>query len=354
MPSALPIRRTPLDPWCARQLGVAVDELTRDRLERHQLARLRETTAWARERSPHYRARQGGAEPSSLADLPQLPFTTPAELREHGPRMVCVSQDEISRVVTLCSSGTTGSPKRVYFSAAEQESIVDFFAAGMSTMVEPGERVVIFLPGSVPGSVGDLLATALRRIGVAPVPHGPVRDVREAAQALRGDRPTLLVALPVHALALARWVDENAPGAIALKSALLTADHVARSLTAGVERALSCTVFEHYGMTEMGLGGGVECEAHQGYHLREADLLFEVVDPDSGASLPDGAEGEVVFTTLTRRAMPLLRYRTGDRARLLPGPCPCGSALRRLSRVCGRLGAVSVGGVTLPALDELL
>jgi phenylacetate-coenzyme A ligase PaaK-like adenylate-forming protein len=106
-----------------------------------------------------------------------------------------------------------------------------------------------------------------------------------------------------------------------------------------IERAWGCEVFEHYGMTEMGLGGAMACEAHDGYHPREADLLFEIVDPRTGAPLPDGEYGEIVFTTLTRTAMPLVRYRTGDMSRFIPGPCPCGSVLKRLARVADRKAA---------------
>jgi phenylacetate-CoA ligase len=364
--------RTPLDAWFARSVGVPLEALTRQDVERHQLGMLRQTVGWARARSPLYRERLeryagggdggdggGGGDPTSLADLRDLPLTTDDDLREHGPRLVCVSQDEIRRVVSLQSSGTTGARKRLFFTAAEQESIVDFFAAGMSAMTSPGDRVVIFLPGHAPGTVGALLATALERLDVVPVPHGFVRDVRAAVRALEDDRPTSFVALPTHALALARFVEERIArqgrargGSVAVKCALLTADYVPPPLARAVERALRCTVFEHYGMTEMGLGGGVDCEAHDGYHLREADLLFEILDPHTGAPMPDGAAGEVVVTTLTRRAMPLLRYRTRDLARFLPDPCPCGGVMRRMARVRGRIGAGAFGGVTLPDLDD--
>jgi phenylacetate-coenzyme A ligase PaaK-like adenylate-forming protein len=117
-------------------------------------------------------------------------------------------------------------------------------------------------------------------------------------------------------------------------------------------------VYGHYGMTETGLGGGVECAARDGYHLREADLLFEVVDPSSGRPVPDGEYGEVVFTTLTRRGMPLVRYRTGDRARFLTEACPCGTVLRRLGRVTNRLAepvTLSGGGtLSIALLDEVI
>jgi phenylacetate-coenzyme A ligase PaaK-like adenylate-forming protein len=95
-------------------------------------------------------------------------------------------------------------------------------------------------------------------------------------------------------------------------------------------------VFNHYGMTEMGYGGGVECEALNGYHLREGDLYFEIIDPDSGSPIEDGKYGEIVFTSLNRIAMPLIRYRTGDIGAFSTDLCPCGTFLRTLKKVAGR------------------
>jgi phenylacetate-coenzyme A ligase PaaK-like adenylate-forming protein len=146
-----------------------------------------------------------------------------------------------------------------------------------------------------------------------------------------------LVGIPTQVLGLAG--DENAdtiPAGL-IKSVLLSADYAPAALVDELRRAWQCRVFGHYGSTEMGFGGGVECEAFAGYHLREADLLFEIVDPASGRSLPDGELGEIVFTTLPREAMPLIRYRTGDLSRFLPHACPCGTMLRRLEKVRGKV-----------------
>jgi phenylacetate-coenzyme A ligase PaaK-like adenylate-forming protein len=125
-----------------------------------------------------------------------------------------------------------------------------------------------------------------------------------------------------------------------------------------LEKVWGCRVFTHYAMTEMGHGGGVECEALDGYHLREADLYFEVVDYKTGEACRDGDIGEVVFTTLTRQGMPLIRYRTGDIARMIPEPCPCGSVLRRMDYVSGRWdGVVRLdpnSTLTLSDMDEAL
>ncbi len=139
---------------------------------------------------------------------------------------------------------------------------------------------------------------------------------------------------------------------------LLTADHIPAAIVDAIESAWNCQVYRHYGMTEMGWGGGVECEARDGYHLREADLFVEIVDPETGRPLPDGESGEIVVTTLTRAGMPLIRYRTGDISRFHTSPCACGTVLKRLDRITGRLndGKCLVSGMplTLPVLDEAL
>jgi phenylacetate-CoA ligase len=349
---AIPL--SPLDPWNAAKIGEPGKPLSAVALAAYQLARLGDTLRLARTRSPFYRRRLAASpqDLASLRDLQSLPFTTAQDIRDHGLQFVCVSQDEIQRVVTLDSSGTTGSPKRIYFTRDDQELTIDFFRAGMATLTDPGDRVLILLPAERPGSVGDLLAIALGRLGVRPLKHGLVRDVGATLEVMRRESVDCLVGVPVQVLALATYGE-----GLKLKSVLLTTDHVPNAIVRRVEAAWGCTVFNHYGMTEMGLGGGVECAARQGYHLREADLLFEIVNPDTGAPVASGTPGEVVFTTLTRRGMPLIRYRTGDISRFLPGSCPCGTTLQTLERVTHRAGGdVPIGEryLTMADLDEAL
>ena len=346
---------TPLEPWIARKIGVS--HLTRETLDAYQLARLQETLAWARERSRFYRDRLADAPArlETLADLAALPFTTAADIREDALRFVCVPQGEIARVVTLDTSGTTGAPKRLYFTADDQELTVDFFQVGMSTFTIPGDRVLILLPCARPGSVGDLLAQALAQIGAEGIRHGPVTDVVATLDVLARERVTGLVGTPAQVLALARCPGQKA---LAVRFALLTTDHVPQAIIAAVAAAWGCTVYNHYGMTEMGLGGGVDCAARCGYHLREADLYVEIVDPHTGRVLPDGDEGEIVFTTLTRRGMPLIRYRTGDIGCFINGACPCGTKLKTLAHVTRRRDNVvqlpTGDTLTLAELDERL
>jgi phenylacetate-CoA ligase len=338
---------TPLEPWIAAKIGRSGLPLTREALSAYQLAKLNETLELVQTKSAFYGRRLGDHRIalSSLDGLGELPFTTADDVRNAPLDLVCVRHDEVERIVTLPTSGTTGAPKRIHFTAGDQELTRDFFHHGMSTFVGPGDRVLILLPGSLPGSVGDLLREGLARMHVTGIPHGPVSDAAQTLRVMAGERVTALVGIPVQILGLAKLALDDPGGApSALHSVLLSTDHLAVAVTRTIERAWGCTVYDHYGTTEMGLGGGVDCRALAGYHLREADMFFEIVDPLTGRPVPDGENGEVVFTTLTRRAMPLLRYRTGDVARFIPEPCPCGTVLKQMAHIEHRL----VDALTLP------
>ena len=352
--------RTPLEPWIRARIGLAESEpFLRSALERYQLRKLRETIAHARASSSFYRQQLSDcAVPGSLVDLARLPFTHPADLQKDERRFLCVSPREIERIVTLHTSGTTDSPKRLHFTADDLERTVDFFHHGMATMVQPGDKVLILMPGELPGSVGDLLVKGLARFNVEGIAHGLVRDAGQVLNDVMTMKVNCLVGIPVHLLALARHPAASTVPVGHLRSVLLSADYVPEAIVHEISNVWGAAVFNHYGMTEMGLGGAVECDQRCGYHVREADLLLEIVDPVGGARLPDGEVGEIVFTTLTRKGMPLIRYRTGDLARFLPDPCPCGSVLPRLERVTGRLAncvRLADGALlTMAALDEAL
>lgn len=347
---------TPLDAWIRQKIGASQSEFTRQAIESWQIHQVNETLALARAKSTFYRKLLVGRPESiqSLEDLREFPFTTPEHIRRSPLQFVCVSQDEIQRVVTLQTSGTTGTPKRFFFTADDQELTIDFFGVGMSTLTRPGDRVLILLPGETPGSVGDLLRLGLLRQGRKPIPYGPVQDPLHVLGISHESKADCLVGSPTQVLGLARrWQS----GRHKPRTVLLSTDYVPKAIVKVLEEVWGCEVFNHYGATEMGLGGGVECEAHAGYHLREADLYFEIIDPRTGDPVQDGAYGEVVVSTLTRRGMPLIRYCMGDRSRFLLGKCSCGTLLKRVEIVNGRYdGFVPIGEVLLclPDLDEAL
>ncbi|MDR0518771.1 MAG: AMP-binding protein [Clostridiales Family XIII bacterium] len=347
-----------IDAWIGKKIGLAEGEpLTRESLDVYRLAALRRTLALAKSNSRYYSRVLAGIDPlhdiGSLADIAKLPLMSEADLVEQGTALACVPASGISRIVTLPTSGTTGEPKRVYFTEADQELMIDYIANGLKVMTESGGVWLILMPVERPGSVGDLVRIGLERIGCEVIALG----ILPFDGSGDGDAIALMERRGVNSIlatasAAARLAAKSAGGAVdgaagetasassavsaSMRTVLLSAEYVSESAKEFIEDSWGCEVYEHYGMTEMGLGGAMACEARVGYHPREADLIFEIIDPDTGEPLPDGEWGEVVFTTLTREAMPFIRYRTGDRSRFIKEPCPCGSILQRLDRVCDR------------------
>jgi len=343
----------------AARMGLAAP-LTREAIAAWQLARLNETIAYARTASPFYRARRAWMDGplAGIEDVARLPFTTAADLSADDPPLLALSQSAVARVVTLETSGTSGPPKRLHFTPDDLEATVDFFHHGMALFARPGDRAAIAFPGRRPGGVAAGLAIALRRLGAIPAAAPSPLDPVSLAAWLREERPDVVAGPPVPLLAAARVAANDGGAPIRARAVLLSSDHVADSLARSLASAWGAEVFRHWGMTETGYGGAVDCACHCGCHLREDELLVEIVDPETGVSAPAGVVGEVVVSTLRRRGAPLLRYRTGDLARLLDEPCRCGSALRRLDGFAGRVGAGAPlprgGELTLPRLDEAL
>lgn len=341
------MRKTPLENSIAEKItGRSGAKLTEGTLRRYQVEMLRRTIEYALEKSPFYCREFNGFTPEDLRrveDLAVLPFTRPEDFRDRGPEFLCVSQSEIERVTTLVTPGALAQPRRTYFTLEDLELTIDFFHYGMSTFVEPWQRVLILMPGERPGSVGDLLARGLKRMDVEAIVYGGVKDPSHAVSEIVERKVHCLVGIPDQVLSIARHDTTQRIPRGQMKSVLLSADacmrtgHIPGAIVEELQRTWGCPVFNHYATTEMGFGAALECEALGGYHLREADLYFEIVDPETGQLQPAGELGEIVFTTLTRTGMPLVRYRTGDLARFLTEPCPCGTMLRRMEKVRGRL-----------------
>jgi phenylacetate-coenzyme A ligase PaaK-like adenylate-forming protein len=238
-------------------------------------------------------------------------FTTADDLRREGLRWLCVSPDEVSRIVTLHTSGSSGTDKRIYFTEDDLELTVRFFARGMKPVVAAGERLITLFPNTVPNSVGDLLSRAVRRNGVE-ITDDPIK-----ADCAVGS-PGQILALPQTGL----------------KSVLLSAEYVSESARNAIREKFGCEIFEHYGLTESGFGFAVSPAPNVDYYeVRSEDIYVEIIDPVTLENLPDGEVGEIVFSTLNRQAMPFVRYRTGDTAALL-GKSDSGRDL--LSRVGDR------------------
>lgn len=326
--------QTPLDAWVKAKIGQpAHGKSIRQAVAVWQLDQLRITLDQVMRRSPFYRrhfAAQNVDSLQSLSDLACWPMTTATDLREDPLGFLCVSQSAVERVVTLPTRSSREAPLRLFFSAADLELAVDFFHHGFATAVAPGQRMLVLMPCRTPHSVGDLLSRGLRRLSVQAVALGSMASPRAAVEAIVQNQIDCMVGVPSEMAELAQYSGREQIPAGQITCIWLGTQDTRRQVAEDIGRAWGCQVFQHYGAAEMCPGGGVQCQAKDGFHLREADLFIEIVDPETGRPVKDGTCGEVVVTTLTREAMPLVRYRTGRRAAVMAEPCPCGSELRRL------------------------
>ena len=328
-----------IDALIAGQEGL--ERVDRETIEAIQLKKLNRLLAREKERGGFYRDLPERL--FSLADLPSLPFTTDEQLAANAPGLLLRSQSEISRVLSDATSGTTGAAKRVFYTEGDCERTVELFMAGLGELIFPGSVTMILFPFTGPFGLGELIAEAVSRLGARPLKLGASGSYGEWSEVLEKERPDSFVGMPVQLLRLLRVCGRGS-----LRRALVSGDLCPAAVIEGCESILGSRLFPHYGSREMALGGAITCPAHAGMHLRENHVIAEIVD-EEGKVLPAGEYGELVITTIGMEAMPLVRYRTGDYTRILPGKCPCGSEALRLDTVSRR-----DGGEEMAALDETI
>lgn len=317
------------------------ERLPRVELEALQLARLRDLVQRVAA-VPFYR--QAFAERGisvddirSLDDLRRLPFTTKEDLRAQSPLgFLAVAQEQLARIHG--SSGTTGKPTFVAYTAADLSTwsglVARLLVAGE---LRPEHRVhIAFGYGLFTGGFG--LHYGIERVGatIVPAASGNTRRQIDLIQDLESQ---VLVCTPSYALTLADAARDMGldPRSLPLQYAHLGGEPWTEDMRLEIEDALAIRAYNNYGLSEV-IGPGVsgECRHRTGMHLAADHFLVECIDPATLEPVPDGDDGELVITTLTKQAMPLIRYRTRDIARLDHGPCPCGRTGERMSRVTGR------------------
>lgn len=326
---------TSVEKWVMDKTGI--EHRSREELRKYQLYKIKQSICYGKKYSRFYRKYLKNVDENkikSFHDFENIPFTFPRHIENNPLDFLCVPQKCISRVVTLETSGTTADKKRIYFTKNDLKSTVQFFYYGMKAIVDGDDRVLILLPGSTYGSIGQLLKIALDKLGVKCFINGVIKNYEIVEKFIEDHDISCIVGMPIQVLKLSRIYPKIFLQNI--DNVLLSTDYVPEILIRELSYRFGCHVFTHYGMTEMGYGGGVECENLDGYHLREADLYFEIIDPVSKKVLEPGNRGEVVFTTLTREGMPFVRYVTGDIASFKNGNCSCGTFLQTMSRVIGR------------------
>ena len=273
----------------------------------------------------------------SLDDLRRLPFTTKDDLRRHHPLgFLTVPRDQLARIHG--SSGTTGKPTFVAYTARDLALWSDLCARFLTSGgLRPEHTVhVAFGYGLFTGGFG--LHYGIEKVGAAIVPaaSGNTRRQIEIIQDLSAE---VLVCTPSYALTIAETARDLGidPRSLPLRYAHLGAEPWTEVMRQQIESDLDLLAFNNYGLSEV-IGPGVsgECVMRNGMHIQEDHFLAECLDPDTLEPVPDGEEGELVITALTKEAMPLLRYRTRDIARLDRSPCACGRTTARMSWVAGR------------------
>jgi phenylacetate-CoA ligase len=317
-----------------------IERASEDELRSLQLRRLKATLRQAYERVPFYRScmAQAGVHPDDLRvleDLARFPLLEKARLREHYPfGLLAVPRTDVLRV--HASSGTTGQPTIVAYTRGDLDTWADLVARSIRAAGgRRGDLVhIAYGYGLFTGGLGA--HAGAERLGCAVVPASGGQTERQA-RLIVDLQPDILMATPSYALVLAEELCRLGvpPAATALKIGIFGAEPWTEALRDELEASLGIDALDIYGLSEiMGPGVASEClESKQGPTLWEDHFYPEIIDPDTGLVLPDGEQGELVLTTLTREALPMIRYRTRDRTRLLP---PTARAMRRLERICGR------------------
>ncbi len=309
--------------------------------------------------SPAYRKKfaDAGLDPSSvrgLDDLRRLPLTTKEDLRREMPYgFLAVPLREVLRM--HYSSGTTGIATAVYHTRGDLDRWAECCARGMQIVGAGPEDVFQNMMGYGLFTGGLGLHYAAERIGCMTIPAGSGNTARQV-HLLRTFGVTVIHILPSYAarvLAYCREQGLDPAGDLALRTAHVGAEPHSEDTRRRIEQAFDIKVYNCFGLSEMqGPGVAMECEAQDGLHVWGDHFIVEILHPETLEPLPEGEEGELVLTTLTREAMPLLRYRTRDLTRLIPGICPCGLAHPRVARLTGRTDdMIIVKGVNIYPLQ---
>jgi len=316
--------------------------MPREALEQLQLERLQATLSRVARSVPLYRRRfaEHGVDPDdfrSLEDLQRLPFTTKQDIRDNYPYgLFAVPLRDVVRLHS--SSGTTGKPIVVGYTGNDLNRWSAMVARilVMGGICRDDVVQIAFHYGMFTGGFG--LHAGAERLGASVIPSSG-GNARKQVMIMQDYRTTALCCTPSYALHLADTMEEMGvnPNALHLKRGLFGAEAWSEAMREEIQERLKITATDNYGISEvMGPGVAGECLVRQGLHVNEDHFLFEIVHPETGEPVPDGEVGELVITTLTKEAFPMVRFRTGDLTRMIAEPCSCGRTFRRIARIIGR------------------
>ncbi|KVE34625.1 phenylacetate--CoA ligase PaaK [Burkholderia sp. TSV86] len=317
-----------------------IEQASRDELLALQLERLKWSLAHAYEHSPVYRRKfdAAGVHPNdlkTLADLSHFPFTAKQDLRDNYPfGMFAVPPERISRI--HASSGMTGKPTVVGYTARDIDTWAGVVARSIRAAgARPGDKVhVSYGYGLFTGGLGAHYGA--ERAGLTVIPFGGGQTEKQV-QLIQDFRPDIIMVTPSYMLSIVDEMERQHldPAQCSLRIGIFGAEPWTNDMRQAIERRVGIDAVDIYGLSEV-IGPGVasECvETKDGPTIWEDHFYPEIIDPDTGEALPDGEFGELVFTSLTKEAMPIIRYRTRDLTRLLPGTA---RTMRRMDKITGR------------------
>lgn len=272
----------------------------------------------------------------NLKDIEKLPFTTKEDLRNNYPLgMSCVPKEKIMRI--HMSSGTTGSPVLQPYTRADIGQWSDIMARCLHVAGVRENDVIQITPSFGLFNGGFGFHYGAEKIGCMIVPAGPGNTKRQI-KFFEDFGTTSLGSVASYAIRIMEVAEEEGKEFPNLKRGIFGAETLSDGLRKRIEESLGIESFDIYGMTETGgIGCGIDCNCHNGIHIWEDHYILEVIDPKTGETLSDGEEGEIVLTSFTREALPVIRFRTGDIASIIDGKCDCGMPHRRISRIKGRV-----------------
>ena len=318
------------------------ETMPREKLRELQGERLCAMVKRVYEKVPMYRQRfdSMGLKPEdirSIDDITKLPFTYKQDLRDNYPYgLFAVPMEEVVRI--HASSGTTGKQTVVGYTANDLklwgEVMARTIGAGGVTKTDIGH--ICYGYGLFTGGLGGGLGSETMGCATIPASTG---NTRRQVTILEDFKPTFLLATPSYALTLAEYMEQNncSIDNIHLKAGFFGAEPWTESMRKEIEKRLNLKAYDIYGLSEViGPGVAYECECQNGLHVNEDHFYLEIIDPETGEQLPDGTEGEIVFTCMTKEALPLVRYRTRDVGMRLPGVCECGRTFVRMVKPAGR------------------
>jgi len=336
------------------------ETLKRDELQQLQLERLQVTINRAYRNVAFYRdlldeVDIAPEDMTSLEALSKIPFTTKESLIQNQPYgMFALPLREVVRLQS--SSGTTREPIVVGYSKNDIEHWTELVARVLMAGGVTRDDVVqiSFDYGLFTGALG--FHYGAEKIGATVIPCSRLSAEKQIA-IMRNYRTTILVCTPAFALHIVKAISEQgvSPAELSLRVGLLGAEPWSEAVREDIERGLHITALDNYGLSEIiGPGVSVECKEKNGLHIFEDHFIPEVIDPETGERLPDGESGELVLTTITKEAFPMIRYRTGDLTSLDHSACSCGRTLVRMSRVAGRTDDIVIiqGVKVLPSRIE--